>query len=303
MYTTAPNGVLLIDKPAGLSSAGVVRRIKKIAGIKKAGHTGTLDPLATGLMLCPINQATRISRFLMSGYKSYEALMGLGAETDTLDADGKIVHAAPVPPLTPSKVEAAAGRYQGEIEQVPPAYSALKHEGKPLYVYAREGVTVKKPARRVFIEKIAVTSLQPPEIGLFVRCSSGTYIRSLCADIGRDLGCGAYVKTLRRTECAGFAVSEARTIEELELAGAQGRLPDLVVPMARALSGMPTHVADKALTQRIKYGKILHRKDIDQMDEIGYTRVVDPEGNLLAVLYRDACTPDRLKYACVFPPA
>ncbi len=301
MKSENPAGVLLVDKAENISSAGVVKRIKRFAGVKKAGHAGTLDPLATGILLCPVNQATRLSRFFLQGWKTYEAIMVLGVETDTQDAAGKITRSREVPPIDMPAVENAIIPFQGEIRQIPPVYSALKHKGRPLYEYARNGQAVQKPARGVSIDKIAVTGMDLPEICLTVRCSSGTYIRTLCADIGHALGCGAHLKQLRRTENSGFTIDEARGLDEHEKLAADGRLSECLVPMAKALRTIPAHIADKALTERIKYGKIIHLNDIGDTVETDYLKILDPDENLLAVLCRDErIHPGRFQYCCVF---
>ncbi|MFO7838340.1 MAG: tRNA pseudouridine(55) synthase TruB [Desulfosalsimonadaceae bacterium] len=300
MKNPSPGGIVLVDKPEQMSSAAVVARIKKLAKAKKAGHTGTLDPEATGLLLCPVNKATRLSRFFLHGWKSYEALLVLGVETDTQDAAGRVTERRTVPDLDASRLEAVIQQFQGEINQIPPAYSALKHKGRPLYEYARSGRPVHKPARQVTIERIALQKLELPEVALSLRCSSGTYIRSLCAEIGRSLGCGAYLKKLRRTENGGFNVSESWTLAKLgELADA-GRFGEAMIPPAPALRGMPVHTADNALTEKIKYGKMIYLHDVDGMAETGYIKILDAEENLLAVLCREEADNERLKYCCVF---
>ncbi len=300
MKSGSPSGIVLVDKPEQMSSAAAVARIKKLTKAKKAGHAGTLDPEATGLLLCPVNKATRLSRFFLHGWKSYEALLVLGAETDTQDAAGRVTERRTVPELDPYRLQVVMDQFQGEISQIPPAYSALKHKGRPLYEYARNGHPVQKPARRVSIEHIALQRLEPPEVAFFLRCSAGTYIRTLCADIGRSLGCGAYLKTLRRTESCGFHVDEAWTPGKIEEMAAAGRIGDCLIPMSRALRGMAAHTADKALTNKIKYGKMIYLHDVDGMPETGYIKILDAEENLLAVLCREETGNNRLKYCCVF---
>ncbi len=191
--------------------------------------------------------------------------------------------------------------FQGKISQIPPVYSALKHKGKPLYKYARAGRPVQKSARQVTIDRIAVTRVELPEIGFTVRCSSGTYVRTLCADIGHALDCGGHLKALRRTELSDFGIEEANSLEALEKIETCGQLSEEVVPMGPALRGMPALMADKALTDRIKYGKIVFRQEIDCIAETDYIKILDPAGKLLAILYQgDAADKDRFDYACVF---
>jgi len=308
MKTPAPSGILIVDKPEQMTSAAVVKRIKKLPGIMKAGHTGTLDPMATGILLCPVNKATRISRFLLKGWKTYEAVLMLGVETDTQDTTGSRTRSEAVPVLERTRIEAAVSAFKGEISQLPPVYSALKHKGRPLYEYARAGRPVQKDARQVTIDRIAVTWMALPEIGLTVRCSSGTYVRTLCADIGRSLGCGGHMKVLRRTEVSGFGITTASPLPELEDMAARDRLGEKIVPMADALWDMPAYTADKALTQRIKYGKIIFREEIDAQGIDGaaqtdYIKILDLNGKLLAILYQGSAAPfDRFNYVCVFHP-
>ena len=294
-----PSGILIVDKPERITSADVVNRIKRFPEVKKAGHAGTLDPFATGVILCLINQATRLSRFLLQGWKTYDAVMVLGTATDTQDATGNVIREQLLPALDNRTIQAAVKRFLGEISQVPPAYSALKHNGKPLYEYAREGRPIQKPARRVTIDSIEINSIDLPEIRFTVCCSSGTYIRTLCADIGQTLGCGAHLKDLRRIKSSGFRIEESEMLEKIEYTAAAGRLSEKIIPMADALRGMTAVTADKALTERIKYGKIIYQHDVDDIPETDYIKVLDTEKNLLAVLFRSG-NQDRLDYCCVF---
>lgn len=203
-------GVFLVDKPVGPTSFRVVQQVRRALQIKKVGHTGTLDPFASGLLIiCVGRQATRIIPRLMGGDKLYEATLQLGVETDTLDCQGKVLTVRPVPALDLSSVEACLAGFRGELMQVPPAFSALKHEGKPLYQYARQGITIEKAARPVFISELSCTTLGEQTMGIRVRCSKGTYVRSLAADIGQALGCGAHLLALRRWENGPFSVTAA----------------------------------------------------------------------------------------------
>ena len=299
MTAEQPSGILIVDKPADITSATVVNRIKRFSEVKKVGHTGTLDPFATGVMVCPVNQATRLSRFFLHGWKTYDAVMVLGTETDTQDVTGTVIQTHKVPELDTQMIRAAVNRFQGEISQVPPAYSALKHKGRPLYEYARNGTPVHKPARTVTIDRISIESIDLPEIRFTAWCSSGTYIRTLCADIGTALGCGAHLKQLRRIESSGFRIDEAEPLTHLEDLAAKGRLSEKIVPMAHALRGMIAYTANKALTERIKYGKIIYQHDVDGIPESDYIKIIDAQENLLAVIAPDP-NGDRFDYCCVF---
>ena len=209
-------GVFLVDKPAGPSSFAIVRRVRKLAGIKKVGHAGTLDPFASGLLIiCAGRQATRMISSFMDGEKEYLATLCLGMRTETMDPEGCVIARNPVGRVEAGKIEECLARFRGEILQTPPAYSALKHQGKPLYFYARKGIEVKKEPRRIQIRKLERTDGSAdlegdfPELRIRVVCSKGTYIRSLADDIGTALGCGAYLKELRRTRSGLFTVEDA----------------------------------------------------------------------------------------------
>lgn len=203
-------GVVLIDKPIGPTSFRVVQQVRQAMQIKKVGHSGTLDPFASGLLIVCIGRpATRLIPRLMVGDKLYEAELRLGVETDTLDIEGRVVAEHQVPPLDISTVRSCLDTFMGDQLQTPPAYSAVKHQGKPLYHYARNGVIIEKEPRPVRIEELTCTFLREETMGIRVRCSKGTYIRTLAADIGQALGCGAHLTALRRLENGPFSVGKA----------------------------------------------------------------------------------------------
>jgi tRNA pseudouridine55 synthase len=228
-------GVLLVDKPAGPTSFYMVRQVRRILGVKKVGHAGTLDPFASGLLVvCVGRPATRLISFLMEGEKEYLVTLRLGVETATQDPEGVVTARVSVGRLDPERVEACLRRFRGEMEQTPPMYSALKYQGKPLYYYARKGIEVEKEARRVFIRTLVRTDGggdlegDEAELSLRVVCSKGTYIRTLGADIGRALGCGAYLTSLRRTKSGCFSIDGS-------FPGGDLALPDI---RERVLSGI-----------------------------------------------------------------
>lgn len=205
-----PCGVLLLDKPVGPSSFTMVRQVRRLFGVRKVGHAGTLDPQAAGLLvICIGRRATRLSGRLMEGRKRYEAVLKLGEETDSFDSEGRLVATAPVPDIDDAHLLRCADRFRGEILQTPPPFSALKHKGKPLYHYARKGETVVKEPRPVHIFELALSRIDRERLALSVECGKGTYIRSLAADIGRELGCGAHLAALRRTGSGRFSVDDA----------------------------------------------------------------------------------------------
>jgi tRNA pseudouridine55 synthase len=281
------DGILPLDKPAGISSAAALNRVKRLTGVRKAGHTGTLDPFATGLLVCCLGKATRLSRFFLEGDKSYAATLRLGVETDTQDPTGAVVAERPVPPLAPAEIEAAFAPFRGTFGQEPPAYSALKHEGVPLYRLARKGRPVQKPPRRVAVRELTVTEIRPEEIDFTVTCSAGTYIRTLAADVGRRLGPGAHLSALRRTASGGLTVDRAATLDELAERIEAGRLDAAMIDMADALS-LPSFRAGEELARRMAHGNPVTGEDLPgaSPDGRGLLQVLAPDGRLLAVLRR-----------------
>ncbi len=210
------HGLLLLDKPKGLSSMSAVARVKRILGIRKAGHTGTLDPIATGLLPICLGHATRVAGMLLATNKAYRAELQLGVATDTCDAEGEVVREAPVPDeLDEAQWENFLKAYRGDIEQVPPAFSALKVKGKRAYQLAREGKEVVLEARPVHVEQLLLEHWEAPYARLFCAVSKGTYIRSLIRDLGEDIGCGAHMTALRRTQVGPFSLEDAISLEEL----------------------------------------------------------------------------------------
>ena len=209
-------GIFLIDKPVGPTSFRIVQQVRRALKIKKVGHSGTLDPFASGLLIvCAGRTATKTIPLLMEGEKEYEALLKLGIETETHDPEGEITNETPVPELTVAEVTACLQSFTGKQLQTPPQYSAVKHKGKPLYYYARKGIKVAKEPRQIEISAIACLSLHRDELAIRVVCSKGTYIRVLAADIGRALGCGAHLKELRRTQNGPFHVADSLDGEKL----------------------------------------------------------------------------------------
>ncbi|MDY6815301.1 MAG: tRNA pseudouridine(55) synthase TruB [Pseudomonadota bacterium] len=220
------NGILVIDKPRGVTSNGILQQVKRLYGAAKAGHTGALDPLATGVLPLCFGEATKFSQMMLDSDKAYITTARLGVRTETGDSEGQIVEEKPVPPLDADRVEAVLDRFRGAIEQVPSMYSALKHKGRPLYEYAREGIEVERPARPVTIYELTLLELRDNEMDLAVSCTKGTYIRSLVEDIGEALGCGAHVTALRRTMASGFTLANAHDVSELEAMRERGESLD-----------------------------------------------------------------------------
>jgi tRNA pseudouridine55 synthase len=211
------DGVLLLDKPVGLSSNHALQRAKRAMDAAKAGHTGTLDPFATGLLVCCMGRATKISGAMLNADKAYRATLQFGSETDSGDLTGNVVSTAePGFTVDEQALRDALSRFSGTIEQIPPMYSALKRDGKPLYEYARQGVELDRPPRRVVIHRLALLRAAGMEADIDVHCSKGTYIRTLAQDIGRALGCGAHLTALRRTQVGPFRIEQSIGLEALQ---------------------------------------------------------------------------------------
>ncbi len=297
------SGIIVIDKPANISSAKAVATVKRILRADKAGHTGTLDPFATGVLVCCINSATKLARFFLNGNKKYKAVLHLGVQTDTQDSSGKIVASSDRTGFSDQVIHSAIKKFEGTIEQLPPVYSALKHKGIPLYRHARRGNPIQKPPRRVYISYIHILEISLPLVSFEVFCSAGTYIRTLCSDIGVSLGCGGHLKELRRIESSEFSIDEALTLSKLEKLACQGDISQRMINMVDALRGMPAVVADQKLTQRIKQGKLIGNNDLNPIPLFGskgFIKLIDTDNRLAAVM-RHAPEDDRLNYCCVFP--
>ena len=210
------DGILNLDKPMSISSQAAVTRVKKALAVKKAGHAGTLDPEATGVLLVCMGKATKLFEPLQTHEKEYLAELTLGVETDSHDASGQITAEREVPTLNEADIERALAPFRGVIQQTPPMFSALKHKGRPLYAYAREGITIERKPREVKVSALEPLDCQPPTLKIRCVCSRGAYIRVLAHDIGRKLGCGAHIKALRRTRIGPYRVEDAVSLEALE---------------------------------------------------------------------------------------
>jgi tRNA pseudouridine55 synthase len=296
------NGIVVIDKPEGLSSAQVVATVKRLLRAHKAGHGGTLDPFARGVLVCGVNQGTRLARFLLQGDKTYEGVLRLGVETDTEDPTGVVTARGDCSAISESAVRKAFERYEGGYLQTPPVYSALKQNGVPLYALARQGCPVRKAARPVRIRRLRVQQVEMPDVRFEVCCSSGTYVRTLCADIGRDLGCGGHLSRLTRTASGGWTLDAAVSLERLAEMAARGAAAEAVIPMARALPGLPEVAAGPELIAKVRTGRTLTPVDLPDAAAAVPGRplkILDPAGALAAVVEGRADRPE-LDYCCVF---
>ncbi len=234
--TDMPVGVLLVDKPQGPTSFTIVRQVRHLLGVKKVGHAGSLDPFATGLLIvCVGRPATKLSESLMNGKKEYSATLQLGTETDTQDPEGEVISTCPVPELTEAEICQCLEKFVGRQLQTPPQYSALKHKGKPLYYYARRGITVEKEPREIEIESIRLKWYEHKrqQLGIDVICSRGTYIRTLASDIGKALGCGAYLIALRRLRSGLFSLENSVPGEMLKMTAKSEQVLSSLLPVSQ----------------------------------------------------------------------
>ncbi|MFP5252805.1 MAG: tRNA pseudouridine(55) synthase TruB [Actinomycetes bacterium] len=278
MSAATVSGLVVVDKPAGMTSHDVVARVRRLAGTRKVGHAGTLDPMATGVLLVGVNRATRLLGHLMLTEKAYDATVRLGAGSTTDDAEGQLLEQRPTELLTEDDVRAAAGRFVGTIEQVPSSVSAVKIDGERAYKRVRAGEDVRIPARTVTVHELVVTAVRRDgpwlDADVSVRCSSGTYVRALARDLGEQLGVGGHLTRLRRTAVGPFEVTDAHTLEELDASGLT--LLDLTTVAARCF---PTFMLDEGQADDVRHGRRLAltlRAD-------GPVAVLAPTGEFLAL--------------------
>ena len=271
------NGILVIDKRQGVTSNGILQQVKRLFGAAKAGHTGALDPLATGVLPLCFGEATKFSQMMLDSDKAYIATARLGIRTETGDSEGAVVEEKSVPAdLSATSLEPILDQFRGAIQQVPSMYSALKHKGRPLYEYAREGIEVERPARPVTIYELTLLDVRENELDIAVSCTKGTYIRSLVEDIGEALGCGAHVSALRRTMASGFTLSNVHKVPDLEAMRERGEsLDGLLVAPDAALSMFPEEKLAGPTLVSILNGQPVR---ISGQSHEGFVRVYGNEG-------------------------
>lgn len=263
------NGLIILDKPTGMTSNRCLQKVKQLIGAQKAGHTGSLDPLATGVLPLCFGEATKISQFLLESDKVYEATIRLGVTTNTGDSDGEIVSEAPVPDFDFAAVEQITQSFIGVIDQVPSSFSALKQNGVPLYKLARAGKKIESKSRKVTIYYIKLLSWNSPFVNIEVSCSKGTYIRSLAEDIGAKLGTGAHISALRRLKAGPFSLEQSHTIEDLQDLNRDGetsRLENCLLAMDLAISDIPSLDLDSDQTLRLRQGQFVEPNSNQQFE-------------------------------------
>jgi tRNA pseudouridine55 synthase len=276
------DGILIIDKPAGLTSHDVVQRIRRATQIRQIGHAGTLDPMATGVLVVCLGQATRVSEYLLGHDKAYRATIRLGVETNTYDADGEIVAAREVN-VDRAAVERALAQFVGELQQVPPMYSAIKREGQKLYELARRGIEIEREARSVIVYSLELLDYQAPDVTVEVRCSAGTYIRSIAHDLGAALGTGGHLLELTRTASGPFTIDRAIPLGAFETAAREGQWHTHLCAIDEALSDWPSVVIGESDRIRALNGAPIFTVNLSG----ARCRAHDEQGRLIALLVFD----------------
>lgn len=262
-FDTKPlSGIFLLDKPSGISSHSALQKVRRLFKIKKAGHAGTLDPLATGMLPIAFNEATKFLQYLLDADKTYFVTMKLGERTTTSDSEGEIISTRDVPPLSFEKINTVLDNFRGAIFQKPSMFSALKHNGVPLYEYARKGIEIDRPARPITITDLRIDHIENELISMTVSCSKGTYIRTLVDDVGEKLGCGAHVVQLRRLSVAHFSENQMMTLEKLQtICENQELLQTHLLPIENSLSHLPALIFSEADEKALKQGKIVSNEN------------------------------------------
>ncbi|HZR03011.1 MAG TPA: tRNA pseudouridine(55) synthase TruB [Burkholderiales bacterium] len=271
------DGVLLLDKAVGMSSNAALQRAKRLLNAAKAGHTGTLDPLASGLLPLCFGEATKFAQFLLDAEKTYLADVQLGRSTTTGDSEGEVIFESDATSVRREDIDRVLRSLIGESEQTPPMYSALKHKGRPLYAYARAGQTVQRASRRIVVHRLDLLSAQTGQINLRLHVSKGTYIRALAQEIGERLGCGAHLASLRREATGGFTLEQAVTLEQLEQMHAEARLAGLL-PVDRLAASLPPLQLSEPAMQAIVEGRVVPARI-----EAGLVRLYGPTEDFLGI--------------------
>jgi tRNA pseudouridine55 synthase len=295
------DGMILINKPVGITSNKALSKVKRLAGIKKAGHTGTLDPFASGLLPVCINRGTKLVRYLLHKEKEYTGVIKLGTATDTLDKTGTIIKEADIPELSFETIDQAAVKFRGEIQQIPPSFSALKHNGVPLYKLARQGTMIKKDPRNVNIYELRIMNFTKNTIKIKVRCSAGTYIRTLAADLAEELNTAGHLETLERTKSSSFDIKNSVTPDELQDICSSGNISQYIIPPEKIIDFMPEFKVDDTLVPIILNGGKITVYDVTQNifpDDVP-VRITSPKDELVSIMRKEK-NSDFLRYDAVF---
>jgi len=277
------DGVLVVDKEEGITSYDVIRKVKRYLRGVKIGYLGTLDPLATGVLPLLIGEGTKLAPFLENGQKVYDATIKLGVTTDTQDKDGQVIREEDLSrwDLTPERIEEVLGEFRGRIKQIPPMFSSKKYRGRPLYKLARRGIEVEREPKEVEIYELELKEVKLPFVRIYLRCSKGTYARTLAHDIGERLGCGGHLFALRRLSNGPFTEKEAMGLDEVVELASQGRLKEAIIPLGEALSFLPSVQLDDKEAWKVRHGGQIERGGEEGF--LGLGRLLAPGGELLAV--------------------
>lgn len=314
METKYPlNGILVIDKPKGLISTETLERVKKILKIKKAGHGGTLDPIATGVLPIFLNNATKLAQIFLEGDKIYEGEFQLGIVTDTYDITGEILAENEIPDFSINEIQKIANTFLGEIEQIPPPYSAAKYKGRPLYKYARNGIFIPKKPKKIKINEFKILEKKDSKIRFYLHCSKGTYVRSLINTLGEKLKCGAVLVNLRRLKKSVFTLDDAITLEKLEELASQGldKILSFIIPPEKALEFLPKIIVSEDFSQKVRDGRQIYTSSFLSFIKFQkltisttekWIRIVNTKGKLVAIIENPLLNPSipYIRYFRVF---
>lgn len=277
------DGVIIVDKPRDWTSHDVVGKMRRLAGTRRIGHLGTLDPGATGVLPLVINRATRLAQFFTRNDKVYEGVIHFGYSTDSYDMDGAATSGETPVTLQRDELESLLDRFRGEISQVPPPISAKKIAGRPAYELARKGQPVELKPVAVEIYDLDVLQIEGCEVTIRMHCSAGTYVRSVAHDAGQALGCGAFLKSLRRMASGDFKIDQARTLEELALLAQEDRLDEALIPASQLLPAFPAELVDTITVGQIRNGRDFRVSPFQGSAESRYVKAVTPQGELVAI--------------------
>ena len=286
---TGIDGLLIVDKPEGITSMGVVREVKRRFGIKKVGHIGTLDPFATGVLPVVMNEGTKVVPFLEEEPKEYEATLKLGEETTTDDWTGEVVSRQPWEGTFPETVHEAFRGFLGRIHQTPPMFSAIKVQGRPLYRLARKGIEIERKEREITIFELSINAIRLPHVDFKVSCSKGTYIRTLAKDLGKKIGCGAHLLRLRRIRSGPFTLDRSISWETLQTLSKSADLGPWVITLKEALKGLPEVIGNERLVRKVRVGQEMVVRDLSSRDLPAFEKGVclqmtSSEGGLVAIV-------------------
>jgi tRNA pseudouridine55 synthase len=277
------DGAIIIDKPSGWTSHDVVNKVRRFAATRKVGHLGTLDPSATGVLPLVIGRATRLAQFYARNTKTYEAVIHFGYSTDSYDADGEPTGPVRDVVVTAEELEPVLSRFRGRFEQVPPAVSAKKIDGRPAYELARKNKPVELKPAEIEVFALDLLSIEECDATIRVHCSAGTYVRSIAHDIGQALGCGAHLRSLRRTQSGDFKIDDAHTLDELAVLSANGRFEDVVIPAARLLPSFPSEHVDAVTAGQIRNGRTFRVSPFYIPESARYVKALNSNGDLIAI--------------------